>query len=1073
MSTVISPGIQELPVTIAVALLLFCASMAGGAQITDIVMQDAVREAKERGGGLCVIAGPADASPALELALRSPALVQCLQPTDAGAAAVRAAVHARGAQKKISADRSAGDTLPYPDGTVNMLIAPGRPGLAGSVRPEEIVRVLAPRAVAYVACGAATADFSGVKLAFARLGVVECTVVDAAAGWAAFVKGVPPDCDEWEHFEHDAGRTSVSEDLRAGVPSETVWIAGEDWPSYLTFTGNRVGFASALGRNFYWVSDASLQTNKVVHLTSRLMCRDAYNGLLLWQREFAGPSRPTCMIASSNTLYLETSARELHVIDAASGATLRSAVEPILAEVMLLSGDVLVAFSRQVRVRALTNNAANLAWDQTYPAGWIRTEDGIAADASNVVFLYKQETSLLMHMTCRDLRSGQERWTANVDALRPPDVAAGRELSIVSCRDGIAMLSDAQRWWKPTTQCVNYAVSMADGSLLWTYAYPPTDHGGRATHVFQMGGGVWIKTAAAWVALDATTGIETRRISSVLTACYPDHATPRFILSGKMHFVDLAGSSMPWLMACRSGCDSGFMPANGLTYTFPTRCHCYPLVRGYLGMTSEPITNGQFSRLASSFKRIVPPADSPTPAAQRQTMAAGPDWPMYRGDGQRSASSTTTVPDALPLVWRTAAGSNATPVTIAGGRVFAALPDTHEVIALDEQTGTACWSFAAGGPVDTPPAYSDGRVVFGAADGRVYCLDATDGSLAWQFNAAPMARQIVVNGHLESAWPVHGAVLVQDGLAYVAAGRHSYLDSGLFLYALEMATGAVRWANYIKRPDPLTEDLSTNLFVWPELNDIMSSDGVSIYMGATVQLNPATGQRLLRGTGTTLWAPQSFLAKNADGVSRGDQDYWVSKWYFSDKKYRSSFDKVCGRIGAYSKGLRANPISFTATHVFGVRQNMAQGLSEVVGLSRQNFAALTNAYEMLAQDRQCVLATNGHWNTQMPPANNLSMNAMAATSDKLFVAGWQRDVNGVRTGKLWVFDPASGAISHVHDLPAVPLWDGLAVANSSLFITGEDGTVTKLGIVPEPCSLTPVLACAVAFASRRTRAKTG
>ena len=66
---------------------------------------------------------------------------------------------------------------------------------------------------------------------------------------------------------------------------------------------------------------------------------------------------------------------------------------------------------------------------------------------------------------------------------------------------------------------------------------------------------------------------------------------------------------------------------------------------------------------------------------------------------------------------------------VADGKLFATASDQHTIHALDAAKGSEIWSFTAGGRIDTPPTFSEGAVVFGACDGKVYCLNASDGSL--------------------------------------------------------------------------------------------------------------------------------------------------------------------------------------------------------------------------------------------------------------------------------------------------------------------------------------------------------
>ena len=84
-----------------------------------------------------------------------------------------------------------------------------------------------------------------------------------------------------------------------------------------------------------------------------------------------------------------------------------------------------------------------------------------------------------------------------------------------------------------------------------------------------------------------------------------------------------------------------------------------------------------------------------------------------------------------------------------------------------------------------------GLAVFGTRDGRVTCLRATDGQLVWRFRAAPIEQRIMVDGRLESAWPVHGSVLVQTNVVRFAAGWHTGLDGGVTTYELELQSGKV------------------------------------------------------------------------------------------------------------------------------------------------------------------------------------------------------------------------------------------------------------------------------------------
>lgn len=77
--------------------------------------------------------------------------------------------------------------------------------------------------------------------------------------------------------------------------------------------------------------------------------------------------------------------------------------------------------------------------------------------------------------------------------------------------------------------------------------------------------------------------------------------------------------------------------------------------------------------------------------------------------------------------------------------------DAGVVCCLDAASGKLLWDFVAGGRVDSSPTVYRGRVIFGSADGCVYCLRASDGALIWRLRAAPGERRVVAFGQVESA----------------------------------------------------------------------------------------------------------------------------------------------------------------------------------------------------------------------------------------------------------------------------------------------------------------------------------
>jgi outer membrane protein assembly factor BamB len=128
----------------------------------------------------------------------------------------------------------------------------------------------------------------------------------------------------------------------------------------------------------------------------------------------------------------------------------------------------------------------------------------------------------------------------------------------------------------------------------------------------------------------------------------------------------------------------------------------------------------------------------------------------------------------------------------AGGLVFFGGCDGI-VRALDAASGAPRWTGYTGGAVQYPPTIADGRALVGSGDGWVYALEAASGRLLWRFRAAPAERKIRFYDRLLSTWPVASGVLVDKGIAYGAAGINDF--DGTHVYALDAATGAIRWQN--------------------------------------------------------------------------------------------------------------------------------------------------------------------------------------------------------------------------------------------------------------------------------------
>ena len=160
------------------------------------------------------------------------------------------------------------------------------------------------------------------------------------------------------------------------------------------------------------------------------------------------------------------------------------------------------------------------------------------------------------------------------------------------------------------------------------------------------------------------------------------------------------------------------------------------------------------------------------------------DWPTWRCDAARSATTSQQLPRTLRLAWwrdlpanhvawaedpRLQFDRSIEPIVV-GTTMIVASSRTDSVTALSAETGRQLWKTHVGGPVRLTPVAWEGRVYFGSDDGCFYCLDAADGAVVWKIDVAPTGRRVIGNERLVSVWPVRGGPVIVDGNLFFTAG---------------------------------------------------------------------------------------------------------------------------------------------------------------------------------------------------------------------------------------------------------------------------------------------------------------
>ncbi|HEY3322405.1 MAG TPA: PQQ-binding-like beta-propeller repeat protein [Planctomycetota bacterium] len=840
--------------------------------------------------------------------------VQGLDRNPANVAAAREFLYKKGLYGEVSVERLDGAQMPYIDNLVNLVVAEDLNGIS----INEIKRVLVPNGVAYL---------------------------KQDGTWQKIVKPRPPDFDDWTHYYYDSRGNAVSHDTAIAPPKRLQWVGTPRWSRHHDRMSSVSAMVSSAGRLFY-IMDEGSRISILLPSHWSMIARDAFNGTVLWKKPIekwqtqmwplkSGPTQLARRLVGDGERVYVTLAIDAPIccLDGATGQQLqvypstKGAEEILLCRVAPAS---VPAGKQGDQATAGTEAGATVLYALVNPHVWaledfapkfntgdqkrVETEfnwdrkprELQAVDPKTGNLLWKSQPALIAPLTlatdgkrmvyydgdkliCLDPATGKQRWASVAEPKRKlfeynyaPRVVLQDKVVLYAGGDGAMKGVDAE-----------------SGKELW--AAPHSHSGYRSPEDLIVAGGlVWDAPttgggmSGAFCGRNPLTGeVKVEFPPDVNTywfhhRCYIAKATDRFILTSRtgIEFVDFRAKHWEINHWVRGACLYGILPANGLVYSGPHNCACYPEAKLF-GMNA----------LAPALATPLPPTPPDEQRLERGPAYDQPladvkpdpkDWPTYRHDPGRSGHTDQPLLDDQSTAWEFDLGGKLSAPTIAGGKVFVSQVDQHTVVALDMATGKPLWRFIAGARVDSPPTFWNGRVLFGCMDGHVYCLRASDGALAWRFRAAPLDRRNTAFEQIESVWPVHGSVLVENGIVSCVAGRSVFLDGGLRFLRLDAAAGKKLIETVYDEKDPDTgrnlQDRVKTLQMPVGLNDILSSDGKLVYLRSQ-KIDPATGKRVdigpvsgnapdqgaaQKGEGAHLFAPMGFVDE-----SWFHRDYWV------------------------------------------------------------------------------------------------------------------------------------------------------------------------------------------------------
>ena len=669
-------------------------------------------------------------------------------------------------------------------------------------------------------------------------------------------------------------------------------------------------------------------------------------------------------------------------------------------------------------------------------------------------------------LVCLDQQTGKEQWRAARPGKRVrladddiKSLAPGEERSpavpnyrahqffpnncAILHSDGVIVLTEIKddlKNFKTRTAKTGYTVAYdaVSGKELWSFDcvtfahFVPPD-------LFVIDGLVWTLDgeSKSYVGLELRTGKRKKSypVDDMIwragghQLCFRNKATTEKIIFGrrKSEFIDIDTGEITYHAWIKGMCNYGVMPANGMIYYPPHNCSCFLPIKntGFSAQTahgpaSAPTTKQLFK--GKAYGR--PFMDAPR--------AGREDWPMYRHNGARKGSLPAPLPTKPSLAWRVELGGALSQVVAVGERLYVAERDAHRICCLDRGRGTVLWRHTVGGRIDSAPTYVDGRILAGSRDGHVYCLDGETGERVWRFRGAPQDISLLAYDQLESVWPVHGSIVARDGKVFCLAGRSSYLNGGMHLYALNLETGKP-----VQRTT-LVPDLESHY----EAEDGVRSD-----------LMVVDGNRI-RVRHMEFAADDVEKIQYVKGSSRGPS-IAGSLSAISGFLDSSWFNTTVWGLGS----VKGQIMTYDGTHVFGILANRKFGQScghDIFSVGEKDY--LLFCQSLAAKDVQAGKkagkgkATKGNksrylW-SQMAPIRG---EAILASDNCVYLAGtrdfvdkddpWAH-VEGRRGGILAVHARADGAKLAELSLESAPVFDGMSASGGNVFLVARDGSVS-------------------------------
>ena len=379
----------------SILLSVLVSALSGGGVQTSAVAGHPALDAAGFDGGLVVRLDCRDAGTLVALSGEQDRLVHGLVKNRDRVQPIRQALVDKGLGGIATVAHWQGGALPYIDRSITLIIEPSGRSLTSQ---DEVARVLAP---------------SGK------------VVKEIGGNWqVTYTQPWPETIDSWTHYMHSPDNNVVSQDFEAGDPQHLQWIGEPRWSRHHDHLASVNAMVTEKGKLFYIIDEGS-KYSILMPPDWKLVCRDAFNGVKLWERPISrwwphlfplksGPANlPRRLVAVDDEVYApQTVFDDVAAYDAATGKLLRTYAGSGNAEELLVVGDTLVVLTNPTQpgvTPTVGSFGPELEQNTKIYAGnrpskspitdhfWVHIKSPLWLDSDRTIRVY-------------DLKSGKKRW---------------------------------------------------------------------------------------------------------------------------------------------------------------------------------------------------------------------------------------------------------------------------------------------------------------------------------------------------------------------------------------------------------------------------------------------------------------------------------------------------------------------------------------------------------------------------------------------------------------------------------------------------------------------------------------